>query len=47
MLRLEVVLLDGCIWDGLKWLLKNNTSCDIKQLYVGGEGTLGIITAAV
>ena len=47
MLKLEVVLLDGCVWDGLKWLLKNNTSYDIKQLYVGGEGTLGIITAAV
>jgi len=46
-LGLEVVLPDGRVWDGLKRLRKDNTGYDIKQLYVGGEGTLGIITAAV
>lgn len=46
-LGLEVVLPDGRIWNGLKRLRKDNTGYDLKQLYVGGEGTLGIITAAV
>jgi len=46
-LGLEVVLPDGRIWDGLKRLRKDNTGYDLKQLYIGGEGTLGIITAAV
>ena len=46
-LGLEVVLPDGRIWDGLKGLRKNNTGYDLKQLFVGSEGTLGIITAAV
>jgi D-lactate dehydrogenase (cytochrome) len=46
-LGLEVVLPDGRIWDGLKSLRKDNTGYDLKQLYIGGEGTLGIITAAV
>jgi FAD/FMN-containing dehydrogenase len=46
-LGLEVVLADGRIWDGLKGLRKDNTGYDVKQLFVGSEGTLGIITAAV
>jgi FAD/FMN-containing dehydrogenase len=46
-LGLEVVLADGRIWNGLKGLRKDNTGYDIKQLFLGSEGTLGIITAAV
>jgi D-lactate dehydrogenase (cytochrome) len=46
-LGLEVVLADGRIWDGLTALRKNNTGYDLKQLFLGSEGTLGIITAAV
>ena len=46
-LGLEVVLPDGRIWSGLKQLRKNNTGYDLKQLFIGSEGTLGIITAAV
>ena len=46
-LGLEVVLPDGRIWDGLRGLRKNNTGYDLKQLFLGSEGTLGIITAAV
>jgi FAD/FMN-containing dehydrogenase len=45
-LGLEVVLADGTLWDGLKALRKDNTGYDLKQLFIGGEGTLGIITAA-
>jgi FAD/FMN-containing dehydrogenase len=45
-LGLEVVLPDGQIWDGLRALRKDNTGYDLKQLFIGGEGTLGIITAA-
>ncbi|MBQ0820579.1 FAD-binding oxidoreductase [Microvirga sp. HBU67558] len=46
-LGLEVVLADGRIWNGLKGLRKDNTGYDLKNLFVGSEGTLGIITAAV
>src|ERR1700682_469072 len=46
-LGLEVVLADGRIWDGLRGLRKDNTGYDLKQLFLGSEGTLGIITAAV
>ncbi len=44
---LEVVLPNGEIWDGLNKLRKNNTGYDLKNLFIGAEGTLGIITAAV
>lgn len=44
---LEVVLANGEVWDGLKRLRKDNTGYDLKQLFLGSEGTLGIITAAV
>ncbi len=46
-LGLEVVLPDGRVWDGLRDLRKDNTGYDLKQLFIGAEGTLGIITAAV
>ena len=46
-LGLEVVLPDGRVWDGLRRLRKDNTGYDLKQLFIGAEGTLGIITAAV
>ena len=46
-LGLEVVTAEGEIWNGLRGLRKDNTGYDLKQLYIGGEGTLGIITAAV
>ena len=46
-LGLEVVLPDGRIWEGLKALRKDNTGYDLKQLFLGAEGTLGIISAAV
>lgn len=45
-LGLEVVLADGTIWSGLYGLRKNNTGYDLKHLFIGSEGTLGIITAA-
>jgi FAD/FMN-containing dehydrogenase len=46
-LGLEVVLPDGSVWNGLRGLRKDNTGYDLKQLFIGAEGTLGIITAAV
>lgn len=46
-LGLEVVLPDGQVWDGLTALRKDNTGYDLKHLFIGAEGTLGIITAAV
>ena len=46
-LGLEAVLADGRVWDGLRGLRKDNTGYDLKQLFIGAEGTLGIITAAV
>ena len=46
-LGLEAVLPDGRLWDGLRGLRKDNTGYDLKQLFIGAEGTLGIVTAAV
>ena len=46
-LGLEVVLPDGQVWNGLRRLRKDNTGYCLRQLFVGAEGTLGIITAAV
>ena len=46
-LGLEVVLPTGEIWDGLRKLKKDNTGYDLRDLFVGAEGTLGVITAAV
>lgn len=46
-LGLEVVLPDGQVWDGLRALRKDNSGYDLKQLFIGAEGTLGIVTAAV
>ncbi len=45
-LGLEAVLPDGRVWNGLRRLHKDNTGYDLKQLLIGSEGTLGIITAA-
>ena len=45
-LGLEVVLASGEVWNGLKSLRKDNTGYDLKHLFIGCEGTLGIITAA-
>lgn len=46
-LGLEVVLPDGQVWNGLRRLHKDNTGYDLKHLFIGAEGTLGIVTAAV
>src|SRR5881227_4374396 len=46
-LGLEVILPDGQVWNGLRRLHKDNTGYCLRQLFVGSEGTLGIITAAV
>ncbi len=46
-LGLEVVLADGRVWDNLTGLRKDNSGYDLNDLFVGSEGTLGIITAAV
>ncbi len=45
-LGLEVVCADGEIWNGLRGLRKDNTGYDLRDLFIGSEGTLGIITAA-
>jgi FAD/FMN-containing dehydrogenase len=45
-LGLEVVTADGEVWDGLAGLRKDNTGYDLRDLFIGSEGTLGIITAA-
>jgi FAD/FMN-containing dehydrogenase len=45
-LGLEVVSADGEVWDGLSGLRKDNTGYDLRDLFIGSEGTLGIITAA-
>ncbi|MGY2046620.1 FAD-binding oxidoreductase [Methylobacterium sp. JK268] len=46
-LGIEAVLPDGRVFDGLRALRKDNTGYDLKQLFIGAEGTLGIVTAAV
>jgi len=46
-LGLEVVLADGRVWQGLRKLRKDNTGYDLKNLFIGAEGTLGVITGAV
>lgn len=45
-LGIEAVLPDGSVFDGLETLRKNNTGYDMKQMFIGAEGTLGIVTAA-
>jgi FAD/FMN-containing dehydrogenase len=45
-LGLEVVTAEGQVWDGLSGLRKDNTGYDLRDLFIGSEGTLGIITAA-
>jgi FAD/FMN-containing dehydrogenase len=45
-LGLEVVTAEGRIWNGLRGLRKDNTGYDLRDLYIGSEGTLGVITAA-
>ena len=46
-LGLEVVLPDGRIWDGLRALRKDNSGYDLRDLFIGSEGPLGVVTAAV
>ncbi len=46
-LGLEAVLADGRVWNGLRGLRKDNTGYDLKHIFIGAEGTLGIITGAV
>ena len=45
-LGLEAVLADGRVWNGLKALRKDNTGYDLRDLLIGSEGTLALITAA-
>ncbi|QJE02551.1 FAD-binding oxidoreductase [Massilia forsythiae] len=46
-LGLEAVTAQGALWDGLRGLRKDNTGYDLRDLYIGAEGTLGVITGAV
>ena len=46
-LGLEAVLADGRVWDGLRTLRKDSSGYDLKQLFIGAEGTLGVVTRAV
>lgn len=46
-LGMEVVLPDGTVWDGMRSLIKDNSGYDLKHLFIGSEGTLGIITKLV
>ena len=46
-LGLEVVTAQGAVWDGLRGLRKDNTGYDLRDLFIGSEGTLGVITGAV
>jgi FAD/FMN-containing dehydrogenase len=46
-LGLEVVLADGRIWEGMRKLRKDNTGYDLRDIFIGSEGTLGVITGAV
>ena len=46
-LGLEVVTAQGEVWDGLRGLRKDNTGYDLRDLFIGAEGTLGVITAAL
>ena len=46
-LGLEVVLADGRVWDGMRALRKDSSGYDLKQLFIGAEGTLGIVTRAI
>ena len=46
-LGLEVVTAEGEVWDGLRGLRKDNTGYDLRDLFIGSEGTLGVISAAV
>ncbi len=46
-LGLEVVLPNGNVWNGMRTLRKDNTGYDLKHLFIGAEGTLGIVTEAV
>ena len=46
-LGIEVVLPSGEVWDGLRTLRKDNTGYDLRDIFIGAEGTLGIITGAV
>lgn len=46
-LGLEVVLADGRVWDGLRSLRKDSSGYDLKHIFIGSEGTLGIVTKAV
>lgn len=46
-LGIEAVLADGTVLDGLKPFIKNNTGVDLKQLFIGSEGVLGVVTRAV